>query len=52
MNRGIDQSRKNIVPPRLAFCNLPRSIEDIISQTVNRVLALVDIDLPVDLFVR
>jgi 4-hydroxy-3-polyprenylbenzoate decarboxylase len=41
-----------IVPPMPAFYHRPRSIEDIINQTVNRVLDLVDIDLPADLFVR
>jgi 4-hydroxy-3-polyprenylbenzoate decarboxylase len=41
-----------IVPPMPAFYHRPRSIEDIVNQTVNRVLDLVDIDLPADLFVR
>ena len=41
-----------IVPPMPAFYHRPRTIEDIVNQTVNRVLDLVDIELPVDLFNR
>jgi 4-hydroxy-3-polyprenylbenzoate decarboxylase len=41
-----------IVPPMPAFYHRPRTIEDIVNQNVNRVLDLVDIELPVDLFNR
>lgn len=41
-----------IVPPMPAFYHRPQSIDDIVNQTVNRVLDLLDIDLPVDLFTR
>lgn len=41
-----------IVPPMPAFYHRPQTIDDIINQTVNRVLDLVDITLPADLFER
>lgn len=41
-----------IVPPMPAFYHRPESIDDIVNQTVNRVLDLVDIQLDKDLFTR
>ena len=41
-----------IVPPMPAFYHHPQTLDDIINQTVNRVLDLLEIDLPVDLFQR
>ncbi|AYA39770.1 UbiX family flavin prenyltransferase [Xenorhabdus nematophila] len=41
-----------IMPPVPAFYHRPDSIQDIIDQTVNRVLDQFDIDLPEDLFKR
>ena len=41
-----------IVPPMPAFYHRPQSIDDIINQTVNRVLDLLDIELSEDLFTR
>jgi flavin prenyltransferase len=41
-----------IVPPMPAFYHRPQTIDEIINQTVNRVLDLVDISLPEDLFAR
>lgn len=41
-----------IVPPLPAFYHRPQTIDDIINQTVNRVLDLLDIELPEDLFRR
>ena len=41
-----------MVPPMPAFYHRPRSIDDIVNQTVNRVLDLLDIELPTDLFQR
>ena len=41
-----------IVPPMPAFYHRPKTIDDLINQTVNRVLDLLDIDLPADLFKR
>ena len=41
-----------IVPPMPAFNHRPQTIDDIINQTVNRVLDLVDVVLPADLFAR
>ncbi len=41
-----------IVPPMPAFYHRPETLEDIVNQTVNRVLDLVDIELPQDLFTR
>jgi 4-hydroxy-3-polyprenylbenzoate decarboxylase len=41
-----------IVPPMPAFYHRPQTIDDIINQTINRVLDLLNIELPVDLFTR
>lgn len=41
-----------IMPPVPAFYHRPQTIDDIINQTVNRVLDLFNIDLPQDLFTR
>ncbi len=41
-----------IAPPLPAFYHRPQSIDDIINQTVNRVLDLLEIDLTEDLFER
>ena len=41
-----------IMPPVPAFYHRPVTIDDIINQTVNRVLDQFDIELPQDLFVR
>ncbi len=41
-----------IVPPMPAFYHHPKTIDDIVNQTVNRVLDLLDIELPQDLFMR
>jgi flavin prenyltransferase len=41
-----------IVPPMPAFYHRPQSIDDIVNQTVNRILDLFDIELPQDLFQR
>jgi 4-hydroxy-3-polyprenylbenzoate decarboxylase len=41
-----------LMPPMPAFYHRPKTIDDIINQTVNRVLDLFDIELPVDLFQR
>jgi 4-hydroxy-3-polyprenylbenzoate decarboxylase len=41
-----------LAPPMPAFYHKPKSINDIVDQTVNRVLDLLDIDLPQDLFQR
>ncbi len=41
-----------ITPPVPAFYHRPKTIEDIVDQTVNRVLDLFDISLPYDLFTR
>jgi 4-hydroxy-3-polyprenylbenzoate decarboxylase len=41
-----------VAPPLPAFYHRPQTIDDIINQTVNRVLDLVDIRLPEDLFRR
>jgi 4-hydroxy-3-polyprenylbenzoate decarboxylase len=41
-----------MAPPLPAFYHRPKSIDDIIDQTVNRVLDLLDIELPDDLFDR
>ena len=41
-----------IAPPMPAFYHLPQSLDDVINQTVNRVLDLMGIDLPEDLFTR
>ena len=41
-----------VVPPMPAFYHRPQTIVDIINQTVNRLLDLLQIDLPQDLFQR
>lgn len=41
-----------VAPPMPAFYHNPQTIDDIVNQTVNRVLDLADIDLPQDLFKR
>lgn len=41
-----------IMPPVPAFYHWPQSLDDVINQTVNRVLDQFDIDLPEDLFTR
>ena len=41
-----------IMPPVPAFYHRPESLDDVINQTVNRVLDQFDIDLPEDLFIR
>lgn len=41
-----------IVPPMPAFYHRPETVDDIVNQTVNRVLDLLDIALPEDLFTR
>lgn len=41
-----------IAPPMPAFYHLPQTLDDVINQTVNRVLDLMGIELPVDLFTR
>ena len=41
-----------IMPPVPAFYHRPTSLDDVINQTVNRVLYQFDIDLPEDLFTR
>ncbi len=41
-----------VAPPMPAFYHRPQTIDDIINQTVNRVLDLLEIELPADLFRR
>ena len=41
-----------IAPPMPAFYHRPTTIDDLVNQTVNRVLDLMDIPLPADLFDR
>lgn len=41
-----------LAPPMPAFYHRPKTLDDIINQTVNRVLDLLEIDLPQDLFAR
>lgn len=41
-----------IMPPVPAFYHRPQTLDDVINQTVNRVLDQFDIDLPEDLFTR
>jgi flavin prenyltransferase len=41
-----------IAPPMPAFYHRPATIDDIINQTVNRLLDLFDVELPQDLFTR
>jgi len=41
-----------VAPPMPAFYHRPRSVDDVVNQTVNRVLDIMDVELPVDLFER
>jgi len=41
-----------IMPPVPAFYHRPQSLDDVINQTVNRVIDQFDIELPDDLFAR
>ena len=41
-----------LAPPMPAFYHRPKSVDDIINQTVNRLLDVLEIDLPLDLFER
>lgn len=41
-----------VMPPMPAFYHRPQTIDDIVNQTVNRALDLLDIELPQDLFAR
>jgi 4-hydroxy-3-polyprenylbenzoate decarboxylase len=41
-----------VMPPMPAFYHRPQTIDDIVDQTVNRTLDLLDINLPQDLFQR
>ena len=41
-----------LMPPMPAFYHRPKTIDDIINQTVNRVLDVLDIELGKDLFTR
>jgi 4-hydroxy-3-polyprenylbenzoate decarboxylase len=41
-----------VAPPMPAFYHKPKTLDDIINQTVNRVLDLAEIELPQDLFTR
>lgn len=41
-----------IMPPVPAFYHRPQTLDDVINQTVNRVLDQFDVDLPEDLFTR
>jgi 4-hydroxy-3-polyprenylbenzoate decarboxylase len=41
-----------IMPPTPAFYHHPQTIDDIVNQTVNRVLDLMEIELPQDVFTR
>jgi len=41
-----------IMPPVPAFYHRPQTLDDVINQTVNRVLDQFDIELPEDLFIR
>ncbi|MEW5987986.1 MAG: UbiX family flavin prenyltransferase, partial [Chloroflexota bacterium] len=41
-----------VAPPMPAFYHRPQTVDDLINQTVNRVLDLLDIELAEDLFVR
>jgi flavin prenyltransferase len=41
-----------VAPPMPAFYHKPQTIDDIVNQTVNRVLDLAEIELPQDLFTR
>lgn len=41
-----------IAPPMPAFYHRPQRVDEIVDQTVNRVLDMMDIELPADLFAR
>ena len=41
-----------VMPPMPAFYHRPQTLDDIVNQTVNRVLDLLEIELPHDLFKR
>jgi 4-hydroxy-3-polyprenylbenzoate decarboxylase len=41
-----------LAPPMPAFYHRPQSVDEIVDQTVNRVLDLLDVELPEDLFAR
>jgi 4-hydroxy-3-polyprenylbenzoate decarboxylase len=41
-----------VMPPTPAFYHRPQKIEEIVDQTINRVLDLLDIELDSDLFER
>jgi 4-hydroxy-3-polyprenylbenzoate decarboxylase len=41
-----------IIPPMPAFYHQPKTIHDIVDQTVNRIVDQFDIELPKDLFIR
>jgi len=41
-----------VAPPMPAFYHKPQTIDDVINQTVNRVLDLAEVELPHDLFTR
>lgn len=41
-----------LVPPMPAFYHRPKTIDDVINQSVNRILDLLEIELPSDLFTR
>jgi len=41
-----------VAPPMPAFYHKPETIDDVINQTVNRVLDLAEVELPYDLFTR
>ncbi len=42
----------HIVPPMPAFYHRPKTVDDIVNQTVNRILDLLDVELEADLFTR
>lgn len=48
----ITQIGAILVPPMPAFYHRPETIDDLINQTVNRVLDILEIELPDDLFLR
>ena len=41
-----------LFPPMPAFCHRPKTVDDIINQTINRVLDVLKIELEHDLFDR
>ena len=51
MSKAIE-SGATLLPPMPAFYHRPRTIDDLIDQTVNRVLDQFDIEIPKDLFDR